>query len=95
MDNYQPQKKLGVLIDADNTQPSIIEGLDNVVSTSEMRPDSTFSEDYGLQIVDGPMAGLMARTVIILDENGKVTYTELVPEIAQEPDYASAIKALK
>jgi len=71
------------------------EGLDNVVSTSEMRPDSTFSEDYGLQIVDGPMAGLMARTVVILDENGKVTYTELVPEIAQEPDYASAIKALK
>lgn len=71
------------------------EGLDNVVSTSEMRPDSTFAKDYGLQIVDGPMAGLMARTVIILNEEGKVIYTELVPEIAQEPDYKAAMAALK
>lgn len=71
------------------------EGLDNVVSTSEMRPDSSFAKDYGLQIVDGPMAGLMARTVIILDEEGKVIYTELVPEIAQEPDYSAAIGALQ
>ena len=71
------------------------EGLDNVVSTCEMRPDSTFAKDYGLQIVDGPMAGLMARTVIILNEEGKVIYTEQVPEIAQEPDYKAAMAALK
>ncbi|MCF8232487.1 MAG: thiol peroxidase [Bacteroidales bacterium] len=71
------------------------EGLDNVVSTSELRPDSTFARDYGLQIIDGPMAGLMARTVIILDEQGKVIYTEQVPEIAQEPDYKAAMAALK
>lgn len=71
------------------------EGLDNVVSTSELRPDSTFARDYGLQIIDGPMAGLMARTVIILNEEGKVIYTEQVPEIAQEPDYKAAMAALK
>lgn len=71
------------------------EGLDNVVSTSEMRPDSSFAKDYGLQIIDGPMAGLMARAVIILDEKGKVIYNELVPEIAQEPDYSAAMDVLK
>lgn len=71
------------------------EGLNNVVSTSQLRPDSTFAKDYGIEIVEGPMAGLMARSVVIIDKDGKVKYTELVPEIAQEPDYQKAIDALK
>jgi thiol peroxidase len=71
------------------------EGLDNVVSTTQLRSDSTFAKDYGIEIVDGPMAGLMARSVVVVDEDGTVKYTELVPEIAQEPDYQKAIDALK
>ncbi|MEA2097178.1 MAG: thiol peroxidase [Candidatus Cloacimonadota bacterium] len=70
------------------------EGLENVISLSEMR-DSNFSERIGLRITDGPLAGLMARAVIVLDENLKVIYTELVPEIAQEPNYDEAIKNIK
>ena len=71
------------------------EGLDKVVSTTRLRPDSTFARDYGIEIIDGPMAGLIARSVVVIDEDGKVKYTELVPEIAQEPDYQKALKALK
>jgi thiol peroxidase len=71
------------------------EGLDNVVSTTQLRSDSSFAKDYGIEIVDGPMAGLMARSVVVIDEDGTVKYTELVPEIAQEPDYQKAIDALK
>ena len=70
-----------------------VEGLKNVISLSEMR-DSRFSEGLGLKIIDGPMAGLMARAVIVLNEGGVIKYTELVPEIAQEPDYEEAIKSL-
>ncbi len=70
------------------------EGLDRVITLSEMRGDE-FSKTYGVQIVDGPMAGLMARSVVIVDEEGKVTYTELVPEIVHEPDYNSALASLK
>lgn len=70
------------------------EGLDNVITLSEMKGEK-FSEAYGVQIVDGPMAGLMARSVVIIDEHGKVVYTELVPEIVQEPDYGMALSKLK
>lgn len=70
------------------------EGLDNVITLSEMKGDK-FSKEYGVQIVDGPMAGLMARAVVIIDEEGKVIYTELVPEIVEEPDYDKALTALK
>jgi len=69
------------------------EGLDNVITLSEMRGDK-FSKNYGVQIVDGPMAGLMARSVVIINEQGDVVYTELVPEIVQEPDYDKALKNL-
>jgi len=69
------------------------EGIKNVVTLSEFR-DMNFGKDYELEIVDGPMAGLFARAVIILDEKGKIIYTELVPEIVQEPNYDAAIKAL-
>ena len=70
------------------------EGLDNVISVSELR-DRHFGDRYGVRIVDGPLAGLLARAVVILDENGKVLYTQLVPDIAEEPDYDAAMSKLK
>ena len=70
------------------------EGLENVISLSELR-NSNFSEGIGVKIVNGPMAGLMARTIIVLNEVGVIKYTELVPEIVQEPNYEAAIKSLK
>lgn len=62
------------------------EGLNNVITASDFRYNN-FATDYGVLMTDGPLAGLMARSVVAIDENGKVTYTELVPEIAQEPVY--------
>jgi len=70
------------------------EGLEQVTPVSELRRRK-FGEDYGVRIVDGPLAGLFARAVVIIDGQGKVIYTEQVPEIGQEPDYAAALKALK
>lgn len=69
------------------------ESLNNVITLSEMR-NKNFSKDYGVLIQDGPLAGVMARAVVAIDENGKVTYNELVPEIKQEPDYDKALAAL-
>ena len=68
------------------------EGIENVVSASAFR--SSFGEDYGVTIVDGPMAGLLGRAVVVVGADGKVTYTELVPEIGQEPNYDAALAAL-
>ena len=70
------------------------EGVDKVVPLSMMR-SRNFAKDYGVLIEDGPLAGITARAVVVLDENDKVIYTELVPEIAQEPDYNKALAALK
>ena len=56
--------------------------------------DKNFGESYGITIKDGPLEGLLARSVVILDENGNVVYTELVPEITQEPNYEKAISAI-
>ncbi len=69
------------------------EGLENVVTLSLMR-SRNFAKDYGVLIEDGPLAGITARAVVVLDENDKVVYTQLVPEIAQEPDYDAALAAL-
>ena len=69
------------------------EGLEDVISVTELRARG-FGEDYGVRIVDGPLAGLLARAVVILDENHKVAYVEQVPEITQEPDYDKALAAL-
>lgn len=69
------------------------EGLENVVTLSMMR-NKDFGTDYGVLMVDGPSEGLTARSVVVLDENDKVLHAELVPEIAQEPDYEAALKAL-
>lgn len=68
------------------------EGIENVQTASTFR--SSFGKDYGLEIVDGPLLGLLSRCVIVIDENGQVIYSEQVPEIADEPNYAKAIAAL-
>lgn len=70
------------------------EGLENVINLSTMRSNA-FLKDYGLLIATSKLAGLAARAVIVLDENDKVIYTELVAEIAQEPNYEAALAALK
>jgi thiol peroxidase len=69
------------------------EGTDKVVPLSMMR-SRNFAKDYGVLIENGPLAGITARAVVVLDENDKVVYTELVPEIAQEPNYDAALAAL-
>jgi thiol peroxidase len=69
------------------------EGLDNVVMLSDFATGQ-FGKDYALEITDGPLAHLHSRAIVILDENGKITYTEQVPEIADEPNYEKALKAV-
>ncbi|MDP2827696.1 MAG: thiol peroxidase [Sulfuricellaceae bacterium] len=69
------------------------EGLDKVVMLSTMR-GRDFFKDYGVMITEPPLSGLMARAVIVLDETDTVIYSELVPEITQEPDYDAALQAL-
>jgi thioredoxin-dependent peroxiredoxin len=69
------------------------EGIQNVISGSEYQ-DSNFSDAYGVRILQGPLAGLFSRAVIVISEQGRVTYTEQVPEIAQEPDYTKALAAV-
>ena len=70
------------------------EGIENVVMLSGFR-DSEFGHAYGVGAEQGPFAGLYTRAVLVLDADHKVVYTEHVPEIAQEPDYDSALAALK
>ncbi len=69
------------------------EGINNVVMLSDFRDD--FGHSYGVQIADGAMRGLLSRAVVVVDPEGKIVYEQQVPEIGQEPDYASAIAAVK
>ena len=69
------------------------EGLENVVNLSTMR-GADFLANYGVAIASGPLAGLAARAVVVLDENDQVLHSQLVGEIADEPDYAAAVAAL-
>ena len=69
------------------------EGIENVVTLSDFR-DGEFGKNYGLELIDGPLKGLHARSVVVLDEDHKVVYTELVPDIKDEPNYESALAAL-
>lgn len=69
------------------------EGLDHVESLSDFR--GSFGQDYGVELVDSPMEGLLSRAVIVTDDQNKVLYTEQVPEIGQEPNYEAALSALK
>ncbi len=68
------------------------EGIENVVTGSTFR--SSFGKDYGLEIIDGPLLGLLSRCVVVINENGEVAYSEQVAEIADEPNYEKAIAAL-
>ena len=70
------------------------EGIKSVITLSEIR-NRDFGKDYGVRISDGPLAGLLSRAIVVLDETDKVIYTEQVPEITQEPDYSKALAALK
>jgi thiol peroxidase len=69
------------------------EGIENVVTASAFRDDS-FEKAYGVGLAGSPLKGLLARSVVVIDASGKVVYTELVPEITSEPDYAKALAAL-
>jgi len=69
------------------------EGITNVVTLSGFR-DTSFGQAYGVDLIDGPFAGLYARSVVVVDEAGKVIYTQLVPETTTEPDYDAALSSL-
>lgn len=69
------------------------EGIKNVETLSTFR--SNFSKDYNVEIIDGPLTGLCSRAIYVLDESNKIIYTEQVAEIADEPNYAAVLKALK
>lgn len=68
------------------------EGIDSVMTGSTFR--GSFLDDYGVKMVDGPLAGVAARSVVVLDGDGTVLHSQMVPEIADEPDYDAAIGAL-
>ncbi len=87
---------LAISVDYPIAQTRVVDavGADKVVTLSMLR-NKNFAKDYGVLIQDGPLEGICARAVVVLDENNKVLYTELVPEIAQAPDYEKALAALK
>jgi thiol peroxidase len=70
------------------------QGLERVVPASAFRSPA-FGKDLGVRIVEGPLAGLFARAIVVLDENGTVVHTQLVPELTQEPDYDLAIAIIR
>lgn len=69
------------------------EGIDNVYTLSDFRTGD-FGKKYGVEIIDGPLAGLASRAVVVVDADGKVKYTQQVPEIVDEPDYDTVLSAL-
>lgn len=71
------------------------EGIENVVPLSDYRYTSNFGEAYGVLMTDGPLCGLLARAVVVINPERKVVYTELVPEITQEPNYEAALDAIR
>lgn len=71
------------------------EGIKNVIPLSDFRYTSNFASLYGVLMTDGPLAGLLARAVVVINPEGKVIYTQLVPEIVEEPNYDAALAAVK
>lgn len=71
------------------------EGIKNVVSLSDFRYTSKFAEDYGVLMTNGALCSLLARAVVVICPEGKVIYTEMVPEITKEPNYDAAIASIK
>lgn len=72
-----------------------LEGLEHVIPLSDFRDDSDFGKKYGVLIGSGSMRGLLARAVVVINPEGKVVYSELVPEVTHEPDYEKALSAVK
>lgn len=70
------------------------EGIENLIAASAFRSPE-FAREYGIEMVDGPLAGLLARAVVVIDATSRIVYTELVSEITHEPNYEAALKALK
>lgn len=70
------------------------EGIENVTSLSDLR-GASFGDAYGVSLEDGPLAGVLARAVVVIDDTGKVVHTELVGEIKEEPNYTAALAAVK
>jgi thiol peroxidase len=70
------------------------EGIENVITLSDLR-NKDFGENYGVRIVDGPLAGVFSRAIVIVGTDGKVVYTQQAPDIKQEPDYEAALNALR
>jgi len=70
------------------------EGIENAITLSTFRDNDQFAKDYGVLIEEGGFKGLFARSVVVVDESGNVVYTELVGEIAEEPNYESALNAI-
>ena len=75
----------------DNTQPVSL--IENVVMLSDFK-SGQFGKDYGLEITDGPLSGLSSRSIVIVNSEGKVTYTEQVTETVNEPNYEAALASL-
>ena len=97
--NIFPSIDTGVVLCVSNDLPFAIgrfcaaEGIENVQTSSAFR--SSFGEDFGVKLVDGPLAGLLARSVVVVNPAGEVVYTELVPETTNEPNYEAALAAIK
>ncbi|MDJ0832417.1 MAG: thiol peroxidase [Gammaproteobacteria bacterium] len=72
----------------------VVDDIHNVIPLSMMK-NKQFGEDYGVLITSGPLEGLLARSIVLIDEKGKVAYTQLVPDLGNEPDYLSALDAAK
>jgi thiol peroxidase len=85
---------IAISADLPFAQARTCEGASTDVTTLSMMRSKNFAKDYGVLITDGPLAGLCARSVLVLDTDNTVMYAEQVPEIAQEPDYAAALAAL-
>lgn len=70
------------------------EGIDHVATMSDFR-SGNFGKNYGIELIDGPLQGLHARSIVVMDENQQIIHTELVPDIANEPNYEAALQILK
>lgn len=72
----------------------VAEGIENVIALSDFRLHSSFGRDYGVLMTEGMLSGLLARAVVVIDEDGRIIYAELLPEITQEPDYEAVLRAM-
>lgn len=72
-----------------------VEGIEHVIPLSDYRYTSNFGEKYGVLMTDGPLCGLLARAVVVINPEGKIIYTQLVPEITEEPNYDAALAAIR